>query len=70
MKVGQQLIFDEAHHNGVYQRVCEKINIVKDIYNNPANYNAETLEHHTPLLYGNWYWRKSERQSIPRTLRE
>ena len=49
LKVGQQLIFDEAHHNGVYQRVCEKINIVKDIYSNPANYNAETLEHHTSV---------------------
>ena len=49
LKVGQQIIFDETHHNGVYQRVYEKINIVKEIYSNPANYNAETLEHHTSV---------------------
>ena len=49
MTVGQQLIFDEEHQNGVYQRVYEKINIVKDIYSNPAQYNAETLEHHTSV---------------------
>ena len=49
LKVGQQLVFDETHHNGVYQRVYEKLNIVKEIYGNPANYNAETLEHHTSV---------------------
>ena len=49
LKVGQQIIFDETHHNGVYQRVYDKLNIVKEIYGNPANYNAETLEHHTSV---------------------
>ena len=49
LKVGQQIIFDETHHNGVYQRVYEKINIVKEIYRNPVNYTAETLEHHTSV---------------------
>ena len=29
LTVGQQLVFDETHHNGVYQRVYEKLNIVK-----------------------------------------
>lgn len=45
MKAGQQIIFDETHHNGVYQRVCDKLDIVKDIYNNPAKYSVETLEY-------------------------
>ena len=49
MKAGQQIVFDETHHNGVYQRVLEKINIVHDIYANPARYNVETLEHHTSV---------------------
>lgn len=49
MKVGQSITFDETHHNGVYQRVYDKINIVKDIYSNPTKYNAETLEHHSSV---------------------
>ena len=49
MKVGQQIIFDETHHNGVYQRVCDKINIVKDIYSYPEKYSSEMLEHHTSV---------------------
>ena len=34
MHVGQQIIFDEEHHSGVYQRVYEKTDIVNDIYTN------------------------------------
>ena len=49
MQVGQQIIFDEVNHNGVYQRVCDKMEIVKDIYSHPENYNAEKLEHHTSV---------------------
>ncbi len=49
MYTGQQIIFDDNHHNGVFQRVYDKINIVNDIYANPSKYNAETLEHHTSV---------------------
>lgn len=49
MHVGQQIIFDETHHSGVYQRVHEKIDIVNDIYANPTKYNADQLEHHTSV---------------------
>lgn len=49
MYVGQQIIFDEEHHSGVYQRVYEKLDIVNDIYVNPDKYDAETLEHHTAV---------------------
>ena len=49
MYVGQQIIFDEEHHSGVYQRVYDKIDIVNDIYANPAKYDVETLEHHTSV---------------------
>lgn len=49
MHVGQQIVFDETHHSGVYQRVRDKISIVDDIYLNPSRYNAETLEHHTSV---------------------
>lgn len=47
MYVGQHIIFDQTHHNGVYQRVYEKIDIVNEIYSCPDKFNADTLEHHT-----------------------
>ena len=49
MYVGQQIIFDEEHHSGVFQRVHEKLNIVNDIYSDPSKYDAEALDHHTKV---------------------
>lgn len=49
MYVGQHIVFDENHHNGVWQRVNEKIDIVCDIYNNPKKYKDVELEHHTSV---------------------
>lgn len=49
MHVGQQIIFDENHHSGVYQRVHEKIDIINDIYANPSKYAVETLDHHVSV---------------------
>lgn len=49
MYVGQQIIFDETHHSGVYQRVYDKLDIVNDIYAHPDKYDAEKLEHHTSV---------------------
>lgn len=39
MKIGQHIIFNDTHHNGVWKRVNDKMNIVNDIYANPDNYN-------------------------------
>ncbi len=47
MYIGQQIIFDKEHHNGVYERVMDKLSAVKDIYTHPQQYHAEELEHHT-----------------------
>lgn len=49
MYLGQHIIFDENHHNGVWQRVNEKFDIVNDIYNNPEKYMDVELEHHTSV---------------------
>ena len=49
MYVGQHIVFDENHHNGVWQRVNEKIDIVCDIYNNTKKYKDIELEHHTSV---------------------
>ncbi|MBQ7919900.1 MAG: DUF2441 domain-containing protein [Lachnospiraceae bacterium] len=49
MQVGQQIIFDEEHHSGVYRRVYEKMVIVEEIYANSAKYEGKELEHHTAV---------------------
>lgn len=49
MYIGQQIVFDETHHSGVFNRVYDKLNIVNDIYNNPDKYDEENLEHHTSV---------------------
>lgn len=49
MKIGDHIIFNDIHHNGVWKRVNDKMNIVNDIYANPDNYNENTLEHHTSV---------------------
>ncbi len=36
--LGQHIIFDENHHNGVYKRVMDKKRIVNDIYSHPEKY--------------------------------
>ncbi len=49
MKPGQHIIFNETHHNGVWERVNDKLDIVEEIYKNPDQYDAGRLEHHTSV---------------------
>ena len=49
MYVGQKISFTENNQSGVYKRVMEKENLVKDIYLHPENYKQEDLEHHTKV---------------------
>lgn len=49
MSVGQKIIFDENNHSGVYRRVMDKSDMVNEIYQNPENYRADELEHHTSV---------------------
>lgn len=49
MKLGQHIIFDQDHHNGVYARVMDKLEMVEKIYANPAAYESMPLEHHTSV---------------------
>ena len=49
MFLGQHIIFDENHHNGIWKRVNEKDDIVNDIYNYPERYKNIELEHHTSV---------------------
>ena len=49
MQAGQVILFDETHHSGVYQRVMDKLDAVREIYAHPDRYDAEALEHHTSV---------------------
>lgn len=48
MKVGQVIRFDEENHSGVWQRVMDKLPLVKDILAHPERY-TEKLDHHTDV---------------------
>ena len=46
---GQILTFDENHVSGVFLRVREKLNLIRDIYSNPEKYRAHPLGYHTAI---------------------
>lgn len=46
MKLGQEIIYDDNHHSGVYERVYALSDKVDDVYNNPEKYKNIELEHH------------------------
>ena len=46
MELGQELVFDDDHHSGVYHRVYELKDKVDEIYNNPEAYKNVELDHH------------------------
>lgn len=65
MQLGQKIIFDETHHNGVYQRVMEQLAAVRDIYANPSGYDANALEHHTRVALRELALEKVRKRSYP-----
>lgn len=65
MHVGQLLTFDGTHHSGVYLRVMEKLDIVREIYAHPENYDAEHLEHHTRVALRELALEEVRKQKYP-----
>ena len=51
MKLGQEIIFDENHHSGVYDRVYAFKDKVEEIYKNPKEYEKVELEHHLKVAF-------------------
>lgn len=49
VQIGQHIIFNRFHHNGIWKRVHDKLNIINDIDMNPDKYNPHTFEHHTSV---------------------
>ena len=65
MTIGQVIVFDENHHSGVYQRVHDKLEIVRQIYANPGAYKEEELEHHTAVALRELAMEEVRRKSYP-----
>ena len=49
MELGQEIIFDQNHHSGVYERVYKLLDEVTDIYNNYERYSNVEFDHHTKV---------------------
>ena len=47
--INQKIIFDDNNQSGVYKRVMEKEQLVKDIYENKEKYKNIELDHHTKV---------------------
>lgn len=65
MTIGQEIIFDENHHSGVYQRVYDKLETVRQIYANPTAYKADDLEHHTAVALRELAMEEIRQQKYP-----
>lgn len=64
MQVGQQIVFDEHHHSGVYQRVMEREALVQDVYAHPDQYPLP-LEHHLDVAVRELAMEQVRREKFP-----
>ena len=51
MKLGKEIIFDDNHHSGVYDRVYAFKDKVDEIYKNPKDYGNVEFEHHLKVAF-------------------
>ena len=65
MEVGQELIFDDHHHSGVYNRVFSFRNKVAAIYNNPEAYRNIELEHHLKVALREFAMEEVRKEKYP-----
>lgn len=67
MKLGQKIIFDEHHHNGVYSRVMtfKKISEGEDIQGNLADFIKSDLNRWAPVAYRELALEKVRREEYP-----
>jgi RimJ/RimL family protein N-acetyltransferase len=62
---GEHFPVDEAHPNGVYDRVQTEMDTVKDIYENPKKYEGVELEHHTDVALRELALEKIRKEKYP-----
>ena len=65
MEVGQELVFDDNHHSGVYDRVYDLKNKVDEIYKNPEAYRNVELEHHLKVALRELAMEEVRREKYP-----
>ena len=64
MVLGQRIIFDENNRSGVYQRVMEREELVKDVYAHPEKYPLP-LEHHLDVAIRELALEQVRREKFP-----
>lgn len=62
---GQHILLGKTYHNGVYKRVFEKLDIVKEIYSQPERFNVEKLDHHARVALRELALEKARTQICP-----
>lgn len=63
---GQRLLLDEAHPNGVYQRVSAQMELVKAIFACPEAYHGRQLSHEVKVALRELELEQARKQSYPR----
>lgn len=65
MELGQEIIFDDNHHSGVYKRVCAYKYKVEEIYHNPSAYEDVELDHHLKVALRELAMEKVREEKYP-----
>ncbi len=63
--VGQHIILDDEHPNGVHKRVHEHMSVVEDIYANPEKYEGKELSHDVDVALRELALEKVRKEKFP-----
>lgn len=63
--VGQHIILDDGHPNGVHKRVHEHMSVVEDIYANPEKYEGKELSHDVDVALRELALEKVRKEKFP-----
>lgn len=64
-KVGEHIILDDTHPNGVHKRVYEDLETVNDIYSNPEKYKDTELSHKVDVALRELALEKVRKEKYP-----
>ena len=65
LKLGQEIIFDDNYHSGVYERVYALKDKVDEIYANPRKYRNVELDHHLKVAFRELAMEEIRKQKYP-----
>ena len=64
-KVGEHIVLDDKHANGVHKRVYEELTTVNDIYRNPEKYRDKELTHKVEVALRELALEKVRKEKYP-----